>query len=734
MRKSHARSSVVRKARFESLEPRLALANSPPVAMQDAAYPRATVPILINVLANDSDPDGDSISIVSFSQGGVGAVQLVSGQLQYTSIAGYTGPDSVIYTISDGRGGIAITNVNIYVFPNSNPNRAPTAQADSATTPAGTGVTINVLANDSDPDGDSLTITSFAQPSHGSVASVSGGLRYTPTTGYSGADSFNYTISDGRGGSSTATVSLTVQPPTNQAPIAQADSATTQAATAVTINVLANDTDPNGDAISISGFTQPSHGTVASVSGGLRYTPTAGYSGADSFTYTIGDGRGGSATATVSITVQPPANQAPTAQADSATTQLATAVTINVLANDSDPNGDALSISSFAQASHGAVSSVSGGLRYTPATGFTGTDSFTYTITDGRGAIATANVQVTVLSYTPPTIMLFGGRLVVTGTSNNDFISITGTGNGMTGQYVVAYPQGSQTVSGVTGDIEINLSAGDDQLALENAFVNGSVTIDASHGHDTVNLGNVKPVSTRLDLNVALGAGNDTVTGQRLYVGRNFTTTGGSGDDQINYLGSSAPGAFVLGISSGGATTILGHDGNDQLLVSNSFIVGQWQLDGGLNVDRIEVKKSASNGHVSLLGGGGADVLVADTNYFVTTLTLSGGDDGDRLELRNSLGMVVATLDGGAGNDSAAVSNLTAMRMALNMGAQNDTADVRGSLFDEFFAKLGDGNDSLTMYGNLIRRVTEVDGGLGGDAFFDLGNSHLGGIRRLGLE
>ncbi len=156
-------------------------------------------------------------------------------------------------------------------------NRFPTAQADSGTTLSGAALTINVLANDSDPDGDLLSVAGFTQPAHGTVTQVSGGLRYTPASGYVGTDSFTYTISDGRGGTATGTVSVTVQAPANQAPVAQNDSAVTQAATAITINVLGNDSDPNGDLLSVGGFTQPAHGTVTQVSGGLRYAPASGY-------------------------------------------------------------------------------------------------------------------------------------------------------------------------------------------------------------------------------------------------------------------------------------------------------------------------------------------------------------------------------------------------------------------------------------------------------------------------
>ena len=349
----------------------------------------------VNVLANDSDPDGDALSRFHLHAGGawdggigVGRIALHANERLF------------------GRGQLYVHDLAM-VEEERRPPRCrltvqaagqpcPLAVADSATTQAATAVTINVLANDSDPDGDALAVSTFTQAAHGTVATVSGGLRYTPTSGYSGGGQFYVYDLRWPRRNGDASCRLTVQAPLNRAPVAVADTATTQAATPVTINVLANDSDPDSDALAVSTFTQAAHGTVASVTGGLRYTPTSGYSGGDSFTYTISDGRGGTATATVSLTVQAPPNRAPVAVADSATTQAATPVTVNVLANDSDPDGDALAVSTFTQAAHGTVASVTGGLRYTPTSGYSGGDSFTYTISDGRGGTATATVSLTV--------------------------------------------------------------------------------------------------------------------------------------------------------------------------------------------------------------------------------------------------------------------------------------------------------------------------------------------------
>ena len=229
------------------------------------------------------------------------------------------------------------------------------------------------------------------------------------------------------------------------------------------------------------------------------------------------------------FTTNAPANNAPVAQADSVTTAASTPITIGVLANDSDPDGDALSVLSFTQPANGAVTSVSGGLRYAPNAGFLAVDSFTYTISDGRGGTSTSVVTVTVQPSVPTSVNVINGELVITGSSGNDTVTITGTGNGMTGQFIVVTGQGSQTVSGVSGDMDINLGEGNDQLVINNAFVNGSIMVNTEGGNDVVNVGLLKVVSTRLDLAISLGDGQDTLNGKRLYIGRNQTVDGGAG-------------------------------------------------------------------------------------------------------------------------------------------------------------------------------------------------------------
>ena len=364
----------------------------------------------INVLANDSTaPDtGETLTISATTNGANGSVAITGGGtgLTYTPNANFFGSDSFTYTVDDGNGGTDTATVNVTV---TNVNDPPDAVNDSATVAEDSGANaINVLANDSTaPDsGETLTITATTNGANGSVTITGGGtgVDYTPNANFFGSDSFTYTISDGNGGSDTATVNITVTN-VNDPPDAVNDAATVaEDSGANTINVLANDSfaPDAGETLTIIAVTQGSNGSVAITGGGttVSYTPNANFFGSDSFTYTISDGNGGTDTATVSITVTN-VNDAPDAVDDTATLPEDNGATpINVLANDSfaPDTGETLTIYAKTDGANGTVTITGGGtgLTYTPNANFFGTDSFTYTISDGNGGFDSATVTVTV--------------------------------------------------------------------------------------------------------------------------------------------------------------------------------------------------------------------------------------------------------------------------------------------------------------------------------------------------
>ncbi|MHA6492803.1 beta strand repeat-containing protein [Pseudomonas borbori] len=166
-------------------------------------------------------------------------------------------------------------------------------------------LTINatsLLGNDSDRDGDSLTITAVQSLTNGTAAMVNGDVVFTPTNNHNGPATFTYTVSDGRGGTATATATINFAA-VNDAPVALTNSVTANEDSAVIINVLGNDSDVDGDSLTVTSATATQGTVVINANGTLTYTPNANYSGSDSITYSISDGKGGTAASTVSVSV-----------------------------------------------------------------------------------------------------------------------------------------------------------------------------------------------------------------------------------------------------------------------------------------------------------------------------------------------------------------------------------------------------------------------------------------------
>ena len=298
-------------------------------------------------------------------------------------------------------------------------NQAPVALDDSAGVDEDTAISLDVLANDSDPDSaDTLTITAVTQGSAGGLISTDGSLiSYDPTgvlnslaAGESVTDTFGYTISDGNGGFANASVSITVTG-LNDTPVVLEDAAVTTEDATVTIDALANDSDPdNSDSLTISSVTQGSYGGLVSfTAGSLVYDPNGqfdalllGESTTDTFSYTVSDNNGTTATTTVTVTINgiSAGNRAPLAEDNTLQTDEDTPLPITaaeLLANDSDPDGDALVIISITQPANGMLTpNGDGSWSYAPNANFNGTDSFSYTVSDGQGGTATADVIITV--------------------------------------------------------------------------------------------------------------------------------------------------------------------------------------------------------------------------------------------------------------------------------------------------------------------------------------------------
>jgi len=373
--------------------------NVAPVAVADSASINKNSAGNIKVLANDTDAGQDALHLGAISSVSHGtATPLADGSVNFTPDSGFTGTASFRYAVIDEDGATSTSTalVTITVTAVNNP---PVANDDTLWAQISTARTFDPRANDTDADGNTLTITAKTNGAHGTVSFTGTSVTYTPTTGYSGADTFTYTISDGAGGTDTATVLVNVI--TNTAPDAVNDSRNVAVSTPSTFDPRANDTDAENQSLTITAKTNPSHGAVVINTFGISvtYTPTTGYTGADSFTYTIADLAGATDTATVSITVA--ANTAPNAVDDDleATGPFGSSAVgmVDVIANDTDAEGNTLTITGTTNGTKGTVSFSGGVITYTTNTGSSvGTDTFTYTISDGAGGTDTATVHVSI--------------------------------------------------------------------------------------------------------------------------------------------------------------------------------------------------------------------------------------------------------------------------------------------------------------------------------------------------
>jgi VCBS repeat-containing protein len=305
---------------------------------------------------------------------------------------------------------------------------APASVDDSYSVNAGTSLTVDapgVLENDT--GGAPLAAALASGPSHGTLTlNADGSFTYAPDSGFLGTDSFTYSASDGTMTGNVATVTIAVgNPDPNHIPVAKDDGYVGTAGTTLSVSasegVLANDSDDDGDPLTAALVSGAAHGTVTlNPDGSFDYQPEAGFSGDDAFTYQASDGLGLSELATVSIVVNPAANQRPVAVNDHFTTTVDQPLSVStpgLLGNDSDPDGDPLTAVLFSGPTNGTVTmNPDGSFVYTPNAGFQGRDSFIYRTFDGQvySALAAATIYV---NAAPPAS---GGSSVVDGSGGGD--------------------------------------------------------------------------------------------------------------------------------------------------------------------------------------------------------------------------------------------------------------------------------------------------------------------------
>lgn len=390
-----------------TVELTLAPVNDAPVAQSQSVSLAEDQPTSITLGA--SDVDGDALEwLVEDPQHG--SLSGTAPDLIYTPFLNYFGADSFTFKVNDGTLDSNQGVVNLTITPVNDP---PVTNPDAYTIGMNGLLTVlqpGVLANDMDPEGNLMRAMLVESTEHGTLTlNPSGSFVYAPSAGWSGVDGFTYSVTDGLLSSATQTVTLTVTA-TNVPPVAAVDEFSVVEEGVLVVpapGLLANDTDADGNPLLAVIRAQPAHGMVSiGLNGSFTYTPQGNFSGQDTFYYAAYDGLAYSADQAVIVTVTP-VNDPPQAQADAYSLEedaiLEVAAVDGLLANDSDVDGDTLSIILRTSTTSGELLvNPDGSFRYTPQADFFGTDQFTYQVTDGVLLSQVVNVELTITPLNDP--------------------------------------------------------------------------------------------------------------------------------------------------------------------------------------------------------------------------------------------------------------------------------------------------------------------------------------------
>ncbi|WP_026775628.1 Ig-like domain-containing protein [Polaribacter sp. Hel_I_88] len=641
-----------------------------PTANDDAATVAAgtTAVTTIDVLANDSfgsDGPGATPLAITNVNGSTSTLNIVNNKVTYIPDAALVdgATETIQYTITDGSGDIATAEITITIGAGASTNDTPTAKDDAVTVAQDSSDNVISILLDNGNGADDygidlananhpISLSAFFTDNGGELELVGQTVLYTPRAGFTGVDSFGYIITDGNGDGSSATVNVTVTAATvNISAVADTANAVQGSNDVVIINVLANDTYGSAGAHPTQALTLNSPtatstegATLSVVNGKIGYVASATFAGStDTFDYTIKDVNNVTSTATVTVTIgsADSVNGVPSAKADSFSVVQNTMTSLAVLANNGSgidtygtdgahPTGaltfinGTTSSKSVKQIESGSTVNnivVNGNvIEYTPVTGFTGSDSFYYMITDGSGDTSIAQVMITVTEVASPT-------------ANDDAATVA-----------------AGTTAVTTIDVLANDSFGSDgpgatPLAITN--VNGSTS--------TLNIVNNKvtyiPEATLVDGNT------ETIQ---------YTITDGSGDIETAEI--------TITIGAGASTNDTPTAKDDAVTVAqdSSDNVISILLDNGNGADDYGIDLANANHPISLSAfftdNGGELELVGQTVLYTPRAGFTGVD---------SFGYIITD---GNGDGSSATVTVTVTAATVNISAVADTANaVQGS-------------------------------------------------------
>ncbi|HUQ02000.1 MAG TPA: Ig-like domain-containing protein [Kofleriaceae bacterium] len=410
--------------------------NDGPTAVDDAlaANEDAATTVTGTALAtNDIDIEDDALTVTAVGTPSTGTVGMVGDTITFTPPSNFTGTATFEYTVSDG----ALDDTGVVTVTVGGINDPPVAVADALTTAedtAGTITAATLVANDTDAENQTLSVTGVSNFTNGTAALAGGTVTFTPAANFNGTAGFDYTVSDG-GATATGHVTVTVTP-VNDTPVANAQSVTVAEDGNVTITLTGSDIENTNLTFAIATApTAGSLGTITPVNGTsatVVYTPNANSTAADSFTFTVNDTAATSTAATVSITVTP-GNDPPVANATSATVNEDGSVVINLSGSDID--GDSLTFATVTGPATGTLSTYTlvpptgATVTYTPNANSAASDSFTFRVNDGTVNSAPATVTITVTAQQDAPV----ANATTATTDEDTAVQITVTGSDIDG-------------------------------------------------------------------------------------------------------------------------------------------------------------------------------------------------------------------------------------------------------------------------------------------------------------
>lgn len=443
----------------------------------------------------------------------------------------------------------------------------PTANAQAVTTAFNTAKAITLTGSDPNTPAQTLTYAITASPAHGTLTGTAPNLTYTPTANYQGADSFQFTTTNTGGLTSTAAaVSITVSAGT---PTANTQTVNTAFNTATAVTLTGTDPDSPALALTYTVAAVPTHGTLSGTAPNLTYTPSTNTQGADSFTFTVNNGQKTSAPATVSITV---AAGTPTANAQTSSVAYNGSKAITLTGSDPDKPALTLTYTVATAPTHGTLSGTPPNLIYTPASNFAGSDSFTFTVSNGQKTSAPATVSITVTGVAP-TITSANTAMFNGGVSNSFTVTTTGapapivseTGTLPSGVTFTANGDGTATLSGApaagsNGSYAITITA--HNTASPDATQTFTLVINRAPVPGVVNIGATQGKATSLGAARLVSAGSDadgdpltvTATSGASAQGGTVTLSASGNSGTITYTSAAAftgPDSFTYTLNDG---------------------------------------------------------------------------------------------------------------------------------------------------------------------------------------